>query len=97
MSNQSKPSIIADPVECRECLVCQLVCSLRYMNTFNPAKARIRIGKLLQQGTVFKRKISFTNDCNGCGLCVKYCPYGALIGEKRKKQDSKDEFDEFDL
>jgi len=79
---QSKWQIIADPAECRRCLICQMVCSLRFYNTFNPAKSRIKIGTILRQGTRYTTEVSFTDDCNKCGLCVRYCPYGALARKK---------------
>jgi ferredoxin len=28
--------------------------------------------------------ITFTETCDNCGICVRHCPYGALIQAKRK-------------
>lgn len=79
---QSKWQIIADPAECCGCLTCQLVCSLRFYQILSPAMSRIRIGKPAKQGGGYVTEVSFTDDCNECGLCVRYCPYGALSRKK---------------
>lgn len=61
-----------DPDKCAGCYICQLVCSLTYHGMFNLAKARIKID-------LSSNKIEWTEDCiEGCTLCVKYCPYGAI-------------------
>ncbi len=78
MSNKGASAIVARPEECRRCLICQLVCSLAYDGAANPAKARIRIGRTVKRGDGFYTMISFTEDCNGCGLCTRHCAYGAL-------------------
>ncbi len=83
---QSKWQIIADPAECRGCLTCQLVCSLRFYQTLSPAMSMIRIGKPVKQGAGYMTAVSFTDDCDQCGLCVKYCSYGAL--SRKKKQET---------
>lgn len=62
------------PEKCAGCLGCQLACSLAYEQTFNPLKARIVINWI---GDI-DREISFTDECNHCGICVQYCNYGAL-------------------
>jgi Fe-S-cluster-containing hydrogenase component 2 len=67
--------ILTDPERCAGCLNCQLRCSLRATGRFNPAEARIKVD-LTNSG--FKYVISFTDECDGCGLCVQFCPYGAL-------------------
>jgi NAD-dependent dihydropyrimidine dehydrogenase PreA subunit len=57
--------------ECKECLVCQLRCSLAYTGKFNPEEARIKIN--------WPGEIVFTDDCvESCVLCARYCPFGAL-------------------
>ena len=67
----AKTNIRVNPQECKECLVCQLICSLTYTGAFNPEKARIKIEPL--------KEISFTDDCvKGCILCARYCAFGAL-------------------
>jgi len=44
---------------------------LAYTKVFNPEKARIKIDPL--------KEIIFTDDCiEGCTLCARNCPFGAL-------------------
>jgi ferredoxin len=66
--------IRAYPEKCSGCMACQLACSLAYTKSFNPLKSRIIINGI---GDI-ERQISFTEECNNCGICVKYCNYGAL-------------------
>jgi ferredoxin len=66
--------IRAYPEKCSGCMACQLACSFAYDKSFNPFKSRIIINWI---GDI-ERQISFTEECNNCGLCVKYCHYGAL-------------------
>jgi NAD-dependent dihydropyrimidine dehydrogenase PreA subunit len=66
--------IEVNPEKCSGCMSCQLACSFTYEGVFNPLKSRIAIswpGEL-------EYKISFTEDCTDCGVCVQYCNYGAL-------------------
>jgi len=66
-----KSNIRTNPQECKGCLICQFQCSLAYTKAFNPEKARIKIEPL--------KEITFTDDCiEGCILCARYCPFGAL-------------------
>lgn len=81
---RSSNSIIVNQEECRRCLICQLVCSLSNYSSFNPAKARIKIGLTDKKGGRYITPIDFTEDCTGCGLCVNYCFYGALILRKEE-------------
>ncbi len=81
-TNKHGPLIQAGSEKCTGCLVCELRCSLRFEKAFNPARAKIRIKRLVGAETEFS--IAFTDDCDNCGLCVRHCPYGALVQETRK-------------
>ena len=70
--------ISVEAAKCRTCYVCQLVCSLRFEGAFDTAKAALRIVPGVTAGGVAEIKISFEEKCDGCGLCARYCPYGAL-------------------
>lgn len=62
------------PQRCSGCLCCQLVCSFTFSGRFNLTKSRIVVS---WPGDMEKR-ISLTDDCTYCGLCVQYCNFGAL-------------------
>lgn len=76
------PPIKVDESKCTGCLICELRCSLRFEKAFNPSKAQIRIRRLV--GADNEYEISFTEECDNCGICARYCPYGALIQEKKR-------------
>jgi len=77
------PPIRADASKCAGCLICELHCSLRFEKAFNPAKAAIKIWRLV--GAENEYEISFTDRCDNCGICVRYCSYDALTQEKKKR------------
>jgi ferredoxin len=58
---------------CTGCLRCELACSDLYWKSFNPSLARIRV--VISDGDW---SIVFTEDCNGCGICVDHCFYDTL-------------------
>ena len=70
------PSITIDATKCTGCMICELRCSLRLEKAFNPSKARIMIRKLVDEETEYS--IAFATDCDNCGICARYCFYGAL-------------------
>lgn len=70
--------IVVEEAKCRSCFVCQLVCSLKFEGVFNPSCAAITILPVMQSGGDADVRISFEDKCDGCGLCVRYCPFGAL-------------------
>ncbi len=75
--------VTADASKCTGCLICELRCSLRFEKAFNPARAAIVIRR--QTDSPVEYTISFTDKCDNCGICVRYCPYGALSQEKREE------------
>lgn len=62
------------PERCSGCMSCQLACSFTYEGSFNPLKARI----IINWPGDLECKISFTETCTDCGVCVQYCNYDAL-------------------
>jgi len=67
--------IVADGTKCTVCMVCQMICSFRFSgNSFNLSEAAIKL-KRTEQGTC---EIEFTDKCDHCGLCARYCSYGSL-------------------
>ena len=80
---KASQAIVVKPDQCRGCLTCQFVCSLRAYGEFNPSKAHIMINRVKDRYGYLQ---SFTDDCNGCGgdyLCVRWCPYETLQLERR--------------
>lgn len=69
--------ITGDPQACSGCLRCALACSFfgSPERTFNLSKSRIKVVPAWNQEHF---EIAFTEECIGCGTCVKYCEFGAL-------------------
>lgn len=76
--------IIFDASKCAGCMTCVLRCSFRYDCTFNLAASRIQINRLAHQANEFDMTI--TDECDSCGTCVRYCPYGALTRQEIGKK-----------
>lgn len=67
--------IVVDGTKCTVCMVCQMICSFKFTgNAFNLFEAAIKL-KRTEQGTC---EIEFTEKCDHCGLCARYCSYEAL-------------------
>jgi len=65
-----KDNVLLDARLCRQCLLCQLVCSLYYTGSCNVHAARIKVAS---------EGVEFTPEClPNCHICAGYCPYGAL-------------------
>ena len=74
--------ILVDPSKCAGCRTCQLRCSLRWEGAFVPAKAKIQVSRLVGHSE-YEFDLTFSDECDACGICAKYCPYGALTrGQK---------------
>ena len=71
------PEIRVNEEKCSGCGNCKLWCSISFDKSFNPLKAYI--SQNFFPGVGFK--ITFTDDCNECGICAKNCEYGALVLE----------------
>lgn len=81
-TKKKAPSISIDSAKCCGCLICQMRCSLRFEKAFNPSKAAIQIRKLVNEPTEFA--VTFTDKCDSCGICARFCPAGALIQDKKE-------------
>lgn len=69
--------IIVKSSECCGCLLCVLRCSFKEGGNFNLSTSKINVQRLVNAESEFKPLLS--EECDNCGLCVRYCPYGALI------------------
>jgi len=76
--------ITVDASQCAGCMTCVLRCSFRVDGTFDLATSRIQITRLVNHANEFE--IAFTDECDACGICVRYCPYGALTRQKAGKE-----------
>lgn len=69
--------IVIKAENCSGCLLCSLACSFftTTERAFSPSKAQIvvRPGSAETWFTV-----DLLPDCDGCGICVKYCAFDAL-------------------
>lgn len=79
--SQSKFDVIVDNSKCVGCQLCQMRCSLRFTNIFRPSESRIAI-ELTDSNPRYS--IKFLPNCDKCGLCARYCLYGALSLESIK-------------
>ncbi len=68
--------IAIDYDKCTGCRICELTCSLSTTGETNPAKARMRIIKIQENGYFF----SIPSVCMKCGdtVCKAVCPMGAI-------------------
>jgi Fe-S-cluster-containing hydrogenase component 2 len=64
---------------CSGCQRCQLACSDLFSKVFDPSRARIHV--VLSGADC---SIELAEDCNGCGVCVDHCFFGAVEKERRE-------------
>lgn len=75
--------ITIDVENCTGCLSCVMRCSLRFEDTFGPTGAKLKVIPLV--GGI--NEITFTDECDTCGICARYCPHSALYrGEERPEE-----------
>jgi ferredoxin len=78
--------IQAYPEKCTGCRTCQVMCSIRNLEEFNPLKSYIIVARDHGIRTTF---LNFTDDCTWCGYCARFCPYGALVLKKSVQSDKE--------
>ena len=71
----SDTSMIARSENCTGCLMCQLSCSFVKTSAFCPADSFITIERLNKSE---RYDVRFTDECDACGACTKYCYYDAI-------------------
>jgi len=76
--------IVADVSQCAGCLTCMLRCSFHKEGEFNLSRSKIKVRKLVGAENEFE--ITFSPDCDACGVCAVYCPYDALTRRKVKEK-----------
>lgn len=83
MNSEDKPKrlpILVNLEKCVGCLSCVLRCSFRRVKAFSPTKSDIEVRRAA--GGEPELKISFTENCDDCGICARFCLYGALTKQK---------------
>jgi len=79
--------IIIDAENCTGCLSCVMRCSLRFGDAFSPAAAKLVVIPFSDEKL---NMIMFTDECDTCGICARYCPHNALYrGEARPVPEVK--------
>ena len=76
--------IVVDAAKCCGCYICEMRCSLRHEGTFNVGRALISLHRVGNTETEYE--IQFGDECDFCGLCARYCPMGALVRKKERRQ-----------
>jgi len=71
--------LTTNPAQCVGCLLCQMRCTFRFIKAFGLTEARINIDWEEASCTY---TIDFDDGCDSCGLCARYCVYGALTLER---------------
>ena len=73
--------ILVDPEQCSGCLRCALACSFFTSpeREFNLSQSKITVLPGWEQGEF---EITLSEECTSCGICVKYCEFGALSQDK---------------
>jgi carbon-monoxide dehydrogenase iron sulfur subunit len=71
--------ILVYPEKCTGCRMCQMRCSIRNLDEFNPFKSYITIVRDHGKRTL---SLNFANECTWCGYCARFCSYGALVLRK---------------
>ena len=60
---------------CTGCLMCQLACSFTKTSAFSPASSYVTVQRV---GVSETYEVSFTEDCDACGVCTQYCYFDAI-------------------
>ncbi|MBW2082077.1 MAG: FAD-dependent oxidoreductase [Deltaproteobacteria bacterium] len=76
--------ITVDPKNCTGCLTCMMRCSIKFGEIFSPAIAKVQVIPFSDEKI---NEISFSEECDTCGICARYCPHDAIYrGERRKEE-----------
>lgn len=83
--------LVVDQTKCDGCRLCELVCSLRMLGEFNPARSAVRVLKYEKRGLYIPvispyGGLLLDDDgrplmcdlCQGSPRCVDVCPNGAI-------------------
>ena len=80
-------TLITDSENCVGCRLCQMRCSFRFTKRFSFFNARIDIS---WNEAECRYDISFSEQCDHCGLCARSCVYGALSIVRETNHDKQE-------
>ena len=66
------------PDKCTGCLICELRCALRFERSILLSASAIKVRRTGDD----TYNITFTGNCDRCGICANNCMYGALVPEE---------------
>ena len=72
--DERKRELVVDATKCQCCLVCVMRCGLRFAKAVNPSAAKVTVKPFYGMWP----EISFSDGCDQCGICARYCPSGAI-------------------
>lgn len=73
MSAKGEMKAISD--KCTGCLLCQFACSYMKTRAYSVSQALLSVARA---GMREKYTVSFKEECDACGYCVKYCAFDAI-------------------
>ena len=72
--------ITIDAENCVGCMTCVMRCAIKYGDAFSPARSKVSVIPITEEVNI----INFSDECDTCGICARYCPHDALYrGERR--------------
>lgn len=69
-----------DPEKCTGCFTCVMRCAFRHGKTFAPSWSKVGVIALSET----TNEILFSDQCDSCGICARYCPHDALYRGQRQ-------------
>ena len=75
--------IVVDSAKCCGCRICEMRCSMRHEGAFNAGRSLISIYRVANMETEYEHY--FSDECDFCGICARYCPMGALLRKKERR------------
>lgn len=71
--------VAASPERCSACESCELTCSFRFEKQFNPLGSCIQVRRVNGRS-----QFAVSEQCDGCGQCVRACLYDVLAVQPRR-------------
>lgn len=70
---------------CVGCMTCVFRCALKYDNALGPAQSKIKVIPITEKVS----EITFSDECDTCGICARYCPHDALYRGQKLPAEAK--------